>query len=166
MKKERSSSNKETDFLTIQRWRSETLQALAKLDGFQTEQNRQASTVSKELWSALIYLLPEIAGQENGWKRLHETITMPAVRLATNMRFSTSVYRIISHLPRSSSLSGHGDTHIMYHPDIQRYSMIDMATQKVLRQDSVVKVAEDGRIGEHVMVVQPLLLRMQKDSAA
>ncbi|KAI4113044.1 MAG: hypothetical protein LQ345_005896 [Seirophora villosa] len=154
------------DFLTIQRWRSETLQALAKLDGFQTEQNRQASTVSKELWSALIYLLPEIAAQENGWKRLHETITMPAMRLATNMRFSTSVYRIISHLPRSSSSSGPGDNHIIYHPDIQRYSMIDMATQKVLRQDSVVKVAEDGRIGEHVMVVQPLLLRMQKDSTA
>ncbi|KAL8920634.1 MAG: hypothetical protein Q9208_006116 [Pyrenodesmia sp. 3 TL-2023] len=162
------------DFLTIQRWRSETLQALAKIDGFQTEQARLATTVSKDLFAALTYLLPEIASQaESGWKRLHDTITMPAVHLATNMRFSTSVYRIITHLPRSVSSSSSSsstqqqhDNHIIYHPDIQRYTIIDMATQKMLRPDSVLKIADDGRIGEYVMVVQPLLLRMQKDSAA
>lgn len=92
---------------------------------------------------------------------------MPAVHLATNMRFSTSLYRIITHLPRiASSSSAQHDNHIIYYPDIQRYTMIDVATQKVLRPDSVLKIADDGRIGEHVMVVQPLLLRMQKDSAA
>lgn len=113
-------------------------------------------------------MLPEIVSQtESGWKRLHDTITMPAVHLATNMRFSTSLYRIITHLPRSaSSSSAQHDNHIIYYPDIQRYTMIDVATQKVLRPDSVLKIADDGRIGEHVMVVQPLLLRMQKDSAA
>ncbi|KAL8723267.1 MAG: hypothetical protein Q9225_000389 [Loekoesia sp. 1 TL-2023] len=159
------------DFLTIQRWRSETLQALAKIDGFQTEQQHQATTISKDLYAALTYLLPEIASQENGWKRLHETVTMPAVHLATNMRFSTSVYRIITHLPRPSSSTG-GPSHssssnnnnIIYHSDIQRFTIIDVATQKVLRQDSILKIAEDGRIGEHVFVVQPLLLRMQKDT--
>ncbi|KAL8636143.1 MAG: hypothetical protein Q9228_006430 [Teloschistes exilis] len=148
------------DALTIQRWRSETLQALAKIDGFQTEQQRQATTVSKDLWSALIYLLPEISSQETGWKRLHDTVIMPAVHLATNMRFSTSCYRIIPHLPRNSG----GHNNVIYHPDIQRYTVLDVATQKVLRQDSVLKIAEDGRIGEHVMVIQPLLLRMQRDS--
>ncbi|KAI4173126.1 MAG: hypothetical protein LQ346_008470 [Caloplaca aetnensis] len=167
------------DFLTIQRWRSETLQALYKIDGFQTEQARLATTVSQDLFTALTYLLPEIASEaESGWKRLHDTITMPAVHLATNMRFSTSVYRIITRLPRISSPSSvsssssaqqqqqQHENHIIYHPDIQRYTIIDIATQKVLRPDSVLKVADDGRIGEHVMVVQPLLLRMQKDSAA
>ncbi|KAL8695935.1 MAG: hypothetical protein Q9201_007897 [Fulgogasparrea decipioides] len=138
----------------------EPKRALAKIDGFQTEQQRQATVVSKDLWNTLIYLLPEIASQENGWKRLHETITMPAVHLATNMRFSTSCYRIIPHLPRNSS----GQNNVIYHPDIQRYTILDVATQKALRQDSVLKVAEDGRIGEHVMVIQPLLLRMQKDT--
>ncbi|KAL8801673.1 MAG: hypothetical protein Q9182_004310 [Xanthomendoza sp. 2 TL-2023] len=149
------------DTLTIQRWRSETLQALAKIDGFQTEQQRQATIVSRDLWAALIYLIPEIATEEHGWKRLHDSVTMPAVQLATNMRFSTSCYRIIAHLPRNSSVGQHN---VIYHPDIQRYTILDVATRKVLRQDSVLKVAEDGRIGEHVMVVQPLLLRMQRDS--
>ncbi|KAL8685811.1 MAG: hypothetical protein Q9218_007531 [Villophora microphyllina] len=148
------------DALTIQRWRSETLQALSKIDGFQTEQQRQATVVSKDLWSALIYLLPEIASQETGWRRLHDAVVMPAVHLATNMRFSTSCYRIIPHLPRNSA----GQNNVIYHPDVQRYTMLDVATQKVLRQDSVLKIAEDGRIGEHVMVIQPLLLRMQKDT--
>ena len=81
------------------------------------------------------------------------------------MRFSTSCYRIIAHIPRNSSLGpGHANNNAIYHPDIQRYTILDVATQKVLRQDSVLKVAEDGRIGEMVMVVQPLLLRMQRDS--
>ncbi|KAL8948276.1 MAG: hypothetical protein Q9222_005524 [Ikaeria aurantiellina] len=151
------------DAVTIQRWRSETLQALAKIDGFKTEQDRQATTVSKDLWAALVYLLPELAPHgETGWKRLHENVTMPAVQLATNMRFSTSCYRIIAHLPRSSS-SGQSSG-LIYHPDIQRYTLLDVATQKVLRQDSVLKVAEDGRIGEFAMIVQPLLLRMQRDT--
>ncbi|KAL8661346.1 MAG: hypothetical protein Q9168_008395 [Polycauliona sp. 1 TL-2023] len=152
------------DTLTIQRWRSETLQALSKIDGFQSEQQRQATIVSKELWAALTYLLPDLP--ESGWQRLHDTVTTPAVQLATNMRFSTSCYRIIAHLPRnSSSSSGHSpNNNVIYHPDITRYTILDVATQKVLRQDSVLKVAEDGRIGEHVMVVQPLLLRMQRDS--
>ncbi|KAL8679702.1 MAG: hypothetical protein Q9186_004020 [Xanthomendoza sp. 1 TL-2023] len=151
------------DTLTIQRWRSETLQALAKIDGFQTEQQRQATTVSKDLWTALIYLIPEISTDEHGWKRLHDSVTMPAVQLATNMRFSTSCYRIIAHLPRNSS-SGGANNNVIYHPDIQRHTILDVATRKVLKQDSVLKVAEDGRIGEHVMVIQPLLLRMQRDS--
>ncbi|KAL8991881.1 MAG: hypothetical protein Q9188_007684, partial [Gyalolechia gomerana] len=151
------------DFLTIQRWRSETLQALAKIDGFQAEQQHQATTVSKTLYSALTYLLPEISSQEHGWKRLHETVTMPAVHLATNMRFSTSVYRIITHLPRpSSSHPTSSNKKVIFHPDIQRYTIIDIATQKILRQDSVLKIAEDGRIGEGIFIVQPLLLRMQK----
>ncbi|KAL8797967.1 MAG: hypothetical protein Q9182_007071 [Xanthomendoza sp. 2 TL-2023] len=139
----------------------EPKRALAKIDGFHTEQQRQATIVSKEIWTALIYLIPEIANEEHGWKRLHDSVTMPAVQLATNMRFSTSCYRIIAHLPRNSSVGQHN---VIYHPDIQRYTILDVATRKVLRQDSVLKVAEDGRIGEHVMVVQPLLLRMQRDS--
>ena len=41
--------------------------------------------------------------------------------------------------------------------------MVDMATNKVIRPDSVLKVAEDGRIGEEMLIVQPSLLRPQKD---
>ena len=41
--------------------------------------------------------------------------------------------------------------------------MIDIATHKVLRPDtSVLKVAENGRIGEEVFVIAPALVRHQK----
>ena len=37
--------------------------------------------------------------------------------------------------------------------------MIDITTHKVIRPDSVLKVAQDGRIGEDVLVVSPALVR-------
>lgn len=41
--------------------------------------------------------------------------------------------------------------------------MMDLMTHKVIRPDSVLKVAEDGRIGEEVLVVSPALVRDQKE---
>lgn len=41
--------------------------------------------------------------------------------------------------------------------------MIDIMTHKVIRPDSVLKVAEDGKIGEEMLIVSPALLRVQKD---
>ena len=41
--------------------------------------------------------------------------------------------------------------------------MIDITTHKIIKPDSVLKVAEDGRIGEEMLVVSPALLRAQKD---
>ena len=43
--------------------------------------------------------------------------------------------------------------------------MVDLATNKVIRPDSVLKVAEDGRIGEEMLIVQPSLLRIQSGEA-
>ena len=154
-----------SDALTIKRWRSETLQALAKIPGFRDEQTSQAVAVSKSLFSALCYLLPEISSKDDssGWRKLHETCTMPAVQLATTMRFSTAVYRMIPRLPSRAS-SSPSERHILYHHDIGRYTLVDVASQKVIRQESIIKIGEDGRIGENLMVVQPLLLRMQKET--
>ena len=42
--------------------------------------------------------------------------------------------------------------------------MVDLASNKVIRPDSVLKVAEDGRIGEEMLIVQPSLLRVQGES--
>ena len=44
--------------------------------------------------------------------------------------------------------------------------MIDLTTAKVIRPDSVLKIAEDGRIGEEMLVVSPALVRDQKDGPA
>lgn len=36
-------------------------------------------------------------------------------------------------------------------------------THKVMRPDSILKVTDDGRIGEEMLVVSPALVRAQKD---
>ena len=40
--------------------------------------------------------------------------------------------------------------------------MMDLATHKVIRPDSVVKVGPDGRIGDEVLVVAPALVRASR----
>jgi hypothetical protein len=41
--------------------------------------------------------------------------------------------------------------------------MIDIMSHKIIRPDSMLKVAEDGRIGEEKLVVSPALLRVHQD---
>ena len=44
--------------------------------------------------------------------------------------------------------------------------MMDLTTHKVIRPDSVLKVAENGRIGEEMLVVCPALVRDPKEDGA
>lgn len=42
--------------------------------------------------------------------------------------------------------------------------MMDMTSHKMIRPDNVLKIDNDGRIGEQMLCVQPALLRTQRDS--
>lgn len=77
------------------------------------------------------------------------------MKLATSMRRSIVDYRIWSR----ASADGGGRQLPVYYSAVQRASMVDMATNKVIRPDSVLKVADDGRIGEEMLIVQPSLVR-------
>lgn len=72
---------------------------------------------------------------------------------------STSDYRITSRILKASE---HGT--MVFINDFKRCEMMDILSHKFIRPDSVQKVAEDGRIGEQMLVVQPALLRDQKES--
>ena len=48
---------------------------------------------------------------------------------------------------------------IIHFQAVHRASLIDIATQKQVKPDSVIKVAEDGRIGEEMLMVHPSLVR-------
>ena len=75
------------------------------------------------------------------------------------MRLSTANYRTTSRI--AGKHAEHAFT--MYAHELQRFNMMDLLSHKIIRPDSVLKVAEDGRIGEQMLVVQPALLRSQKD---
>lgn len=129
------------------------------MDTFIEEQDNQAQLVSRTLHSALSHLISRSPDTEEGWEDLHTQVILPAVQLSTKLRLSTADYQLTSHIfHRDPSQSAS-----VFVFEIKSSSMIDITTHKILRPDSVLKVAEDGRIGEEKLVVAPALLRLHKD---
>jgi len=129
------------------------------MDTFIEEQESQAQLVSQTLQSALSHLISETPDSANGWEDLHKQVILPAIKLATKLRLSTADYRLISHIFHKDS-NRNGSVFVY---EIKDARMMDIMTHKPIRPDSVLKVAEDGRIGEEKLVVSPALLRVQKD---
>lgn len=125
---------------------------------FHSEQLTQAAIVSQSLYDLLEPLLP--ACTENARNTLHETITLPALNLATTLRLSTTDYRLWS---RSSPSSPAGKAIPISINAVHKAQLVDMATNKIIRPDSMLKVSEDGRIGEEMMIVTPSLLRTEDE---
>lgn len=147
------------DAVTIKHWRSETLRSLSQMADFKEEQRAQALSSAKSLHAALWYLLPDAELKKDGWKNLLDHVIHPAIQVSTNMRMSTTTYRMTSRMAGK-----HPDqASTMFVHELQRCHMMDLASQKVIRPDSALKVAEDGRIGEQMLVLQPALLRIQKE---
>lgn len=146
------------DFKTIRHWRSETLRALSQIPEFKESQREEAVSVSKSLYKALSYLIPT-ADNKDAWKELHDHIVNPAVQVGANMRLSTETYRTTSRLAGKPS-----DQTSMFNHEVQRCNMIDLSSHKIIRPDSMLKVGDDGRIGELMLVVQPALIRTPREA--
>jgi len=129
------------------------------METFSEEQQRQAQLVSQTLQSALSRLISESPGDEDGWEELHKQVVLPAIQLATKLRLSTADYCLIPHIFVKDPSK---PTSVFFY-EIKDCSMTDIATHKVIRPDSVLKVAEDGKIGEEVLVMSPALLRVHKE---
>ena len=126
------------------------------MEKFAEEQKRQAQLVSQTLHEALASLVSESFGS---WQELHEQIVSPAIQLSTKLRLSTSDYVLTSR--RCVKDSGPGSSVFVY--EVKDSSMIEITTQKIIRPDSNLKIAEDGRIGQEMLMLTPALLRDQKD---
>lgn len=143
--------------MTVRHWRSETLKAILQLDEFRDEQRMQAVHISQSLHKSLSYLLPEFEGKKEGWKELHDQLVFPAVQASVSIRLSTTNYRITSRIMKSDQNTA------VYVYEVPSYEMMDIMSHKIIRPDSIIKVADDGRIGEQILVIQPALLRDQKE---
>lgn len=147
--------------MTLRRWRSEALHGLLKVDDFATARNEQGNALAKALYSALAHMLggADITVPEEGWKELHKQIVLPAIELATAIRVSMVDYHFAVRLFNKAAEK----QHTIYHNEIPHYQLVDNATHKVVRPDSVLKIAEDGRIGEELLVVSPALMRKKDE---
>lgn len=138
------------------------MRGLSELAAFKEEQRTQTISSAKALYAALSYLLPDAETKKEGWKELLDQIIRPAVQVSTSMCMSTATYRTTTRMAGK-----HPDqASIMYAHELQRCHMKDIASHKIIRPDSALKVAEDGRIGELMLVLQPALLRSQREGGS
>ena len=146
--------------MTLRKWRSEALHGLLKVDEFTALCIEQGETLAKSLYSALAHMLggADATVSDEGWEELHKQVVLPAINLATAIRISMVDYHFISRLFRKAPEKANA----IYHNEIQHYQLIDSATHKIIRPDSAIKIASDGRIGSELLVVSPALMR-QKD---
>lgn len=148
------------DEKTLRNWRSETLQGLLKMDSFIEEQSRQAKLASQTLSSALSALTSASPNDDDeDSAELHKQIIQPTIHLATKLRLSTTDYRLTFH----PFTRDPGKTSTAYHHEIPNCSMVDITTHKIVRPDSMLKVGDDGRVGEEMLVVSPALVREHTD---
>ena len=152
---------KSIDAATIRRWRSEALHGLLKVDDFVVARIQQGEALAKSLYSALARMLcgADVDVHEDGWEELHKQVVLPAIELATAMRLSMTNYQMV---PRLFNRAPDKATSI-YHSEIQHYQLIDNATHKIVRPDSELKIANDGRVGVELLVVSPALLRRKDE---
>ena len=145
----------------LRKWRSEALHGLLKSDGFVAARAEQSEVVAKSLYSALAHMLggTDVTVPEEGWKDLHKQVVLPAVSLSTAIRVSMEDYHFVPRLFCKAPETAN----IIYHNEIQHYQLIDNGTHKIIKPDSSLKINEDGRIGNKLLIVSPALLR-KKDS--
>lgn len=156
-----SATDMRADEKTLRNWRSETLRGLLQMPNFLSEQNRQAKLASQTLTLALSALVSSSPnGNPSLEEELHKQIIQPAMQLATKLRLSSTDHRLTFH----PFTRDPGRSTTAYHYEIQNSCMMDIMTHKIIRPDSILKIAEDGRIGEEMLVVSPALVRDQKDA--
>ena len=146
------------DALTIRRWRSETLQALIKMEAFAEEQHRCGKAFAENLASTLSTMLCAPSSAPLAWQSLHTSVIVPAVKLSNAIRIAVTDYTFFSHAFARPTERPYG----VYRNEIQHHQMLDCATQKMIRPDSTLKVDEHGRIGEELFVISSGMLRVSK----
>lgn len=148
------------DAITIRNWRSETLKAIFQTDDFREAQRSQAVLYCKSLYQALSYFLPDLESRPDGWNSFYEQVFVPALEFSNSIRLSTADYFILAQFSKPADKSTTAFRH-----ELQRCEIIDLTSHKVIRPDNILKIGDDGRIGEQMLCVQPGLLRAQRDSA-
>ena len=132
-----------------------------KVEEFAAARAEQAEALAKSLYSALARMLggADATVPEDGWKDLHKQIVLPAIELSTAIRIAMVDYHLVARLFRKTPERAN----TIYHNEIQHYQLIDNTTHKIIRPDSSLKIADDGRIGHELLIVSPALLRKKDE---
>lgn len=81
--------------MKIRNWRFESLKAIFGTEEFRHNQRIEIIFHCKPLYTALVYFLPALQAEPEGWKSLYEKILGSALQVPNNVHLFTVNYRIL-----------------------------------------------------------------------
>jgi len=147
------------DATTIQKWRSETLKALAATPEIETQTLQVAKKLANAIVGRLTLIFPIINNEQHGsLVRFYEKVILPSVKLATAIQTSSNRY-IFSPRPSDRLELGWRKVGMEALEDVK---MIDVKTRRTLKMNSPIVADRDGYIGKPLLQVEPELVRLTR----
>ncbi|MCJ1427055.1 hypothetical protein MMC29_004958 [Sticta canariensis] len=141
------------DAITINEWRSETLNAVATTPELIQSRNSKVERFTDRLFHFLEMIFPGIIDEQKSKSRLHQDVSRYAAQLEASIHQSSTKYRF---------QPMHGPGHIYERVTtsmLTSSTWIDVETRKTLKPDSLVTSDRDGYIGRTLMLIEPGLER-------
>lgn len=148
------SADSSTDRTTVDIWRSETLAALAHSPDMKRFRSAKALDLAEQLKKAIVAVMPEDFAPDANLGSIHEKIVVPAMELALNIQLTLGRYYFY---PCTASITT-AERRLTLQ-DSSKNVMIDITTRRILNDNSLVIVADDGTIGEKLFVLEPSMIR-------
>ena len=145
----------ETDPTTIGNWRSETLAAFARMEGAAEYQRTRCGEVAVHLHEGLLKWFPAIGQLHGSLEELYRKIVISATNLAVSLQLAPSRFLL---LPRLSGTPLQQRDMVFRH-QMDKNSLIDVQTRKILNTNNPVISDNDGSIGRCITCVEPGLFR-------
>ena len=150
-----SSADRVSEAATIRAWQSEALTSLVRTATTSSQVNEAKVQLATRMFDRLIGIFPIVSGNHNSINALYNKIIIPAFDLAITMQTSTNSY----HFEPRMSIHMIFDHRVVPKELLGQIRVIDAATGKTLKPDSLVVPDRDGNIGEQVMTLSPALYR-------
>ena len=155
--------------MSIDHWRSETINAILGRPSFKDGQAKFAKDVTREAENFIAPLLPRLA--KGAFSRFHSQITLPAIDFASTLRRSPAHYHFLHGLNQGLQLSSRPDLTPLKKPrsvhkaELDRVDVLDIDSRKTLKPNQSLAATREGYIGDEIMCIHPALCRRKGDGA-
>ena len=147
------------DFDTINKWKSDTLQAYITCGLDQDQVHKECSRVAATTCTCLSnFTFKEPVTWNPKTDRLMEQIVKPAVDLSTRMSGAPEQYRWNWYIDSKWYFDGIVSKH-----DMGKFTLIDVLTHQKIRESKFANLPDDAKIGNILVVMYPALFRCGKD---
>lgn len=141
-------------------WRAETLSALSATQGYADLKEEHSKQVTANLFACLAATFPNLHGEVEARKSLHEQVTVPAMAIVSKLQGLASTFTLDM---ASGDLACRRR---MSRNDVKKVTAIDLKTGKRLKHGSPMVEDRNGAIGDFVLSLEPGLRRVREGGIA